>query len=278
MSKKETAKKATKATKAVKEKVIVGYKTVDPDMCSWYDGAYKWTVGKEHTVDLSPDNRDGQPCGVGLHFAPTESGAMNYVEGDDFIMLEVQANESDILGRDAGKFRAAKLKVNKILSKTTVYGKDWEKALDRVNSISSKVLLKPNKAATTQKLTALAKAHGHKLHVITNVYEAEYAMNSIGDNFDREDYRERTGDEVCVADPKSTATLDSYAVEETISGICRGYVAAHEGEGDEESAKTYGALVEFLELGCLPIGSTSTHLVVFAPDQDLEKVGTHNLY
>src|ERR1019366_2280661 len=152
-----TVKKA-QTKKPINDKIIVGWKTVNSDMQSWYDSDYKFTVGKEHTTHI--DRSYGSDyCGPELHFGKTEEDAMNHTSKEDFIMLEVQTYERDILGQDDEKIRTKKLKVNKILETKTIHGEEWQEALKEVKEVVSKKLLKPNASATPQKLTALVAAY-----------------------------------------------------------------------------------------------------------------------
>jgi len=274
-----TIKKA-QVKKTVNDKIIVGWKTVDANMCSWYNPDYKFTVGKEHTTHI--DFSYGKdPCGTGLHFGKTEEEAIDQAADDEYIMLEVQTYERDILGQDGKKIRTKKLMVNKILEKKTVCGEEWEAALEEIKEVSKK-LLKPNKAATIQKLTALSnaycKAYGYsnaKMHLIENQYELNYALEQTDDTFDNSSGSDRTEEEIGELDfsvPNSDV-IDNWSMEERAINIAQGYLADHQTDASEKDLAQSKPLFELLSLGCLPIGMTidGKHFVIFHPTEDISK-------
>lgn len=278
MATKKTVKKAAKKN----EDVIVGYKTVASNMASWHDSSYKYTVGKVHTVTVRETDRNNHSCGVGLHFAPTIKGAMSWADEDDYVLLEVQANKSDLLGKDEEKFRVAKLKVNKILKQVSMYGKKWEAALAEVNSLKGKEICAPSKKATPAAIKkAVAdwgKAYGKSItaHIVDNIYEAAAAMDALdpSNTFYFSSGSDRTESEVqgvSIPYSDSISMLDKYQVAEIVDMICLSYVTATE-EGDNENtnqAAAGKALLSLIKMGCLPIGEFSTtsskKFVVFAP-------------
>lgn len=272
--------KKTEAKKVANDKIVVGWKTVNIDMCSWFDPKYKFTVGKEHTTHINSIYKN-QSCGTGLHFGVTEEEAIDQASDNEYFMLEVQTYEKDILGRDDQKIRTKKLKVNKILEKKTVHGEEWELALKEIkDTLSNKSLFKPNAAATDAKLTALAKdfakAHENssiKIRIIDNVYELNYALNQI-DNYEGCNNSDRTDEEVESMKIPNYNIVNYFLFEEGITNILRNYLAAHQSDSSENDLALIKPAFEMITLGCYPVGTTSDnkHFVIFRPTEDISKM------
>lgn len=250
-------------------------------MASWHDPEYTFTVGKIHTTTLDQKTYGNASCGAGLHFAPTQNGAMNFAnDDDDFIMLEVQAKKSDILGQDSEKIRVSHLMVNKVLKTQSRYPQVWHDTVKELNKIKP---FKFSTGATPQKLTGLtsmyAKASGNnvKLHTIDNVFEAIYYINQFqyddsfgfGDNYS--DKAEDELSDIVVPDIDHT-DIDKYELEQMFNNIFCAYLQAFESNGNGETEAA--PLVEMIKLGCLPIGITDNKLLVWAPSSDVSKFET----
>lgn len=288
---KKVAKKETKKTVKKNDKVIVGYKTVDTNMAAFYNGKFKYTVGKEHTVKVSSANGNGKACGTGLHFAPTKQGAITFAQAydDDYILLEVQSLESDILGQDFSKFRTKKLFVNKVVSKVESRGPEWKKAVTEIEALAGKLLV-PNKSVTTKQINiaveAIRKAHGRKkleAHIIDNLYEADAAIESIGTYFYDNDNVKNYDIAIGAANASGLykahhLPIDTYRWTEAISNVLCGYLEAHEaplGKADQKKVAKVKPAFDLLALGLLPIGfGSKQNFVIFKPNQKLKDMKT----
>src|ERR1700744_6380357 len=92
--------------------IITGVKSVDENMCSWHDPNFRYELGKVRQISAR-DAKEAKSvyhkqksCGPGLHFSPSYKDAASYApDGENFIMLKVQANKKDLLGQDSSKIR-----------------------------------------------------------------------------------------------------------------------------------------------------------------------------
>lgn len=272
----KTTKTKKVARRAKKDRnIVIGYKTVSTKMASWHDPKYKFVVGKEHLPTLTPKAGDTAPCGIGLHFCRNQEDVANYTCNDDYILLEVQANKSDILGEDDTKTRVAKLKVNKILERVEMCGPEWKAAEKEVKTVV-KNLLVPNKQATPQKLSGLvqawARAMGYKkikthitTHITDNFYEVHHhlADGVVGD------FHYDWGDSYTDISLKNLP-IDNYGyLNERIGSILSAYLASFEGLGRKGQKAEFAPLFEMLKLGVLPVGvsyhSRNKTLLIYAP-------------
>lgn len=287
---KKVAKKETKKTVKKNDKVIVGYKTVDTNMAAFYNGKFKYTVGKEHTVKVSSANGNGKACGTGLHFAPTKQGAITFAQAydDDYILLEVQSLESDIVGQDGSKYRTRKLFVNKVLSKVESRGPEWKKAVTEIEALAKKILI-PNKNVTNKQINtaveAIRKAHGRKkleVYITDNIYEANAAMENIGTDFhDNSEKSYNLANKV--ADDSELyksyhLPIDTYLLGDAVTNILCGYLTAHEtplGKANQKQIAKIKPFFNLLALGLLPIGfGSKQNFIIFKPNQNLKDMKT----
>jgi hypothetical protein len=267
--KKRHTKKTAKRSK--KEIIVKGYKSVNVNMSSWHDPNYKFVVGKEHKPTKTPKKGDTEPCGIGMHFCRKQKDAASYARHEDYILLEVQANKSDILGEDETKTRAAKLTVNKILKRVELYGAKWKAAEKEAKEVAKKVLI-PNKLLTPQKLSGLIQAWARacfykksKTHITDNFYEA-LALYELVDSVCTDEYcdlvfsvREFPADHHCI-------------LAECIDDLLYSYLGSFEGEGDPAQKAEFAPLFEMLKLGALPIGFVNNTLLIYAPKTDPQKI------
>lgn len=276
------AKKKTAQTKEVKPaEVIRGFKTVDINMCSWHDSTFKFEVGKTFKPkNLKKSHFNKEPCGVGLHFSPTKEGAIRYADQEDYILLEVEAQKKNLMGADDSKFRVSELKILKVLEEHLNTNRV---ALERVrNSVPS--LLKPNKQATPQKLQALFKAFAKdfrltncKLHIVNNTFEAIAALENsnltLPFNLDENDHVSNFAlPLIATLDALRSTALD--VVDEIMIGIMSLYLQVNSLDKNflSNKKKGAGALLQMLELGCLPLGEGNKHFLLYVPQESPEKL------
>lgn len=288
VAKKEPQKTAKKTEKR-SPKVIVGYKTVDTDMKAFHGGKFQYTVGKDHTVKI-PANDHGNSCGTGLHFAPAKQTAINFAKSydDDYILLEVQSLESDIVGQDGSKYRTRKLFVNKVLSKVESRGPEWKKAVTEIEALAKKILI-PNKNVTNKQINtaveAIRKAHGRKkleVYITDNIYEANAAMENIGTDFHDNSEKSYNLANKVVDDSELYQSyhfpIDIYILGDAVTNILCGYLTAHEtplGKANQKQIAKIKPFFNLLALGLLPIGfGSKQNFIIFKPNQNLKDMKT----
>lgn len=248
---------------------IVGYKTVDKDLRSWYDSEYKFEIGKSFTIkDPNPSNA---PCGRGLHFAPTREHAEQFAEDVDFRLLVVESDTKFLLGKDDEKYRVSKLKIVKeiVLSKERAEKKKafsrYEKAAK--NWLSAKTPVTRQKINSVVKSWAKAEKIGNvKLHITDNIFEFAVLFSQFVESMP---WRQSCykSDDIENISPKDLPHwagnidfVDHYLFSDALHNVFSFF------EADPVKGK---GLMELVELGSLPVRLSNNKVLVFAPSKSI---------
>lgn len=277
--KKTTSKKTSSKKKTAKKSfgdTIVGYKTVDLNMCSFHDSTFKFVIGKNHVPkDLKKSHWDGAICGVGLHFAPTKEGALSYAnDPDECILLEVEANLSDVMSKSPDdKFRVSKLKVNRVIQ---VFDKwpDQRPVIQEMHELEANF---PSSCSASKKTIQKhadewTRLHGRKskdVKIITDPNLLEMLINDYNHIYNTLNYnRVYEGDEEFTF-YGNISEDNTGCVQDLIEDMINEYVGYHSNiKKNKTSINKMKPLIELIKIGAFPFGETKTkELIVFAPDE-----------
>ncbi len=255
------------ATKTESKK-IVGFKTVALNMASWHDPNYIFTMGKTHTI--AGAKKDGQPCGPGLHFCENEEDLDDYNGNHmEHIVLQVEADEADVLGRDTSKTRVKTLKIVKELRRVERFSKDFYAVLEKCKKVVP-ALGKPKSLMTLQKAQSLAASAKIKsVRLVSNMYEAEHWVNQECLEFELPvdyDVSDKIAEDVqCNVSINDKESGFSFEFSNNVSCIL-GFYCEQLIEPKSKRIAEATAYVEFLKAGCLPIGrDRKGALLIFQP-------------
>lgn len=274
VAKKAVAKKSVQS--APKQDKIVGYKTVALNYASWHDPKYVYKVGGTFTVPNPV--KDGAACGPGLHFAPTEKGAKTYASDGSYRMLLVEADKTDLLGKDNDKFRVSKLTVVKELEKKEFPTQEWKDACKDIKKSLDKWYLVPTKSLTTQKISGLAHSYlksiksNAKLHVVTNPYEAAYIATRSTDSICYHDVDDESNEFVEDLNLKSNDLTSSYDTGVGIETHVKSALMSYLSTKNDSALPSQDSLFELIKLGCAPLERTSKDFYLFVPQEPVLKM------
>ncbi len=184
---------------------LVGYKTVSPDLKSFYDDSFKFEVGVPRNVKLSKADQQrygNASCGVGLHFSPTPEQAIAFANYHNYKLFHVESDTKYLLGKDHKKYRVSQLTLTKEVDLKAL---ELEKAKLEVSFNKSvanfeKNFLQPKKRVTKQKIVAnltswfkqTERKGKLKIHFVDNFFEAKhYAGNALEWSEDTQDLANR---------------------------------------------------------------------------------------
>lgn len=263
-------------------KKIKGYKTVDIDMCSWYDPEYKYEVGKTFTI--KDPALTGAACGRGLHFCRNRDYVWDFTSNDQYILLEVEANIKDVLGEDSRKTRVSKLKIVKVLEEKTPYSQAFKKAAKEVEAMKlGKSYMKPVNVNNKKKINPLANSllkyfNCSKVRITDNIFEMGYFFQRNDALFhystERLDiYDVLEGINSRMNFPKfrdlKENKLSLYTQNLAESIVCGYLTEVASNNSSESEIQRLKTLVKILSLGALPIGPCGNKtFVVFAPSKE----------
>ena len=255
------------ATKTESKK-IVGYKTVTLNMASWHDPKYIFTMGKKHTI--AGAKKDGQPCGPGLHFCENKEDLDDYNGNPmEHIVLQVEADAYDVLGRDNTKTRVKSLTITKELSRVERFSKDFYSVFEKCKKIIP-LLGKPKALMSAQRAEALAKQTKAKsVRLISNMYEVEHWVNATCLELELPvdyDVTDKVSEEMtCDLNIHDKETGFSFDFSGNIVSAL-GFYCEQLSDAKSKRVAEATAYVEFLKAGCVPIGLNSKNtLLVFQP-------------